>query len=540
MSDKYSKNILPIILVVEDASEECIDRAKASLDNFYNACLKLNSEIKVVIRTLKCTSKCEWLTNGYEGLDNLAKYTYNLAKEGVDIKDLSLTLLSRFVRSIDGFSPLVFFFSTNEYFEPTPVYFDQHICINYQTILVNFSKSESSTLFASAMKSNCLKLRTINCNEGAPISSREFYVEMKFHIFREIEFAKMMSKSLRVKDEDSEHFMELRTARQRSLKAAAKEMANLIKVPCAAPPKANVHEKPEMSGPIERPAPGAMPLDDMKLNSDSVSLSCESNDVINYSLICEKEIKRNSYFELQFATYIDKYSFITEKIARDFIDPHIRSGVMSNISNNSEVTLILYSPNCESVHDEQSFIWDGKFNITPLVGIVDKHFKDNRVILAIDILVNGIRVTTVKTVVDLTKSNKGKLDLFKKDVKRVFFSYSSKDRKTVLNIVKRTTEFTGRSIEFFLVVLKLRAGENWQHRIYEEIDSSDTFCLIWSYSAYRSKWVKKEWEYALDNKGITVFNPININNEKKHHAPIPRKLSSIHFANYKLLNKESL
>ena len=513
--EKNKENVLPIVLMVQDANEEIIQAATKTLNNFYNACYRLEGYADIYINVLVCSTKCEWLTKGYENIETAPKHECKTATNKVDIKEMVSVLKSRLLTFPGYYEPLVFFFLTNEFERTSFAYINDLGNLYCPKIIVNLLDSEDNSLFIRLLKNCSHRTRVLVNNGDDGVSLFNFLHLIKFHMLSE---------------EGKEKGKELEKVKAKVRYTLSPNQTN--EKPASTPMLTDTITDNDISWSLLNfsretsgeyvPAPRGAPT---------------NNGLINYSLLCENEIKRNSNFTIDFVTFTDEYRYIVDKVKESYKSPSTKSGAINNVAENSEITLRLFSPNIASIHDEQSFIWDGKFNITTLSGFVDKHYDGDNLLLVVDIIINGIKITTVKTTVDLLKSTLGKLDFFKEDVRRVFFSYSSKDRKTVLQIVKKTIGVTGDSIDFFLDVLKLRAGDNWQERIYQEIDNSDTFCLLWSYSAYRSKWVKKEWEYALNKKGLGVFNPININNEKEHHVPIPRKLSSIHFANYNVLIK---
>ena len=78
--------------------------------------------------------------------------------------------------------------------------------------------------------------------------------------------------------------------------------------------------------------------------------------------------------------------------------------------------------------------------------------------------------------------------------KRVFISYSSKDRETVSAIA---TAYAAAGVEHFFDRTSLKSGEEWSPRLRREIDRADLFHLCWSKSAAGSEWVEKEAEHAL-------------------------------------------
>lgn len=78
--------------------------------------------------------------------------------------------------------------------------------------------------------------------------------------------------------------------------------------------------------------------------------------------------------------------------------------------------------------------------------------------------------------------------------KRVFLSYSSKDRETVSAIA---TAYQMAGVEHFWDRASLKSGEEWGPRLRREIDRCDLFHLCWSKSAAASEWVEKETSHAI-------------------------------------------
>lgn len=81
--------------------------------------------------------------------------------------------------------------------------------------------------------------------------------------------------------------------------------------------------------------------------------------------------------------------------------------------------------------------------------------------------------------------------------KRVFLSYSSKDRETVSAIA---TAYDAAGVQHFFDRTSLKSGEEWSPRLRQEIDRADLFHLCWSKSAAQSEWVTKEAEHALTRR----------------------------------------
>jgi TIR domain len=81
-----------------------------------------------------------------------------------------------------------------------------------------------------------------------------------------------------------------------------------------------------------------------------------------------------------------------------------------------------------------------------------------------------------------------------KRYQRVFFSYSSQDRRRVLEVAQ---SYRVLGVSFFNDILSLEPGQRWQQGLYKEIDICDLFLLFWSYASSRSEWVAKEAQYAV-------------------------------------------
>jgi TIR domain len=88
--------------------------------------------------------------------------------------------------------------------------------------------------------------------------------------------------------------------------------------------------------------------------------------------------------------------------------------------------------------------------------------------------------------------------------KKIFFSYSSKDRRDVSLVAQ---SYHAIDQDFFMDILSLSAGERWERQLYRKIDECDVFMLFWSENARQSEWVEKETEYALKKEAETKKQP---------------------------------
>jgi hypothetical protein len=80
---------------------------------------------------------------------------------------------------------------------------------------------------------------------------------------------------------------------------------------------------------------------------------------------------------------------------------------------------------------------------------------------------------------------------------RAFLSYAHEDRAKVLESVK---VIRALGMHFFQDLLALSPGEEWEARLYRELDACDVLLLFWSRAAKNSPWVRKEVDYALRHR----------------------------------------
>lgn len=116
--------------------------------------------------------------------------------------------------------------------------------------------------------------------------------------------------------------------------------------------------------------------------------------------------------------------------------------------------------------------------------------------------------------------------------KRVFLSYSSKDRETVAAIA---TAYAAAGVQHFFDRTSLKSGEEWSPRLRREIDRADLFHLCWSRAASASEWVEKEAEHALTKRRRSNGKRPDITVQMLDGppwAPHPPHLDSINFDDF--------
>lgn len=271
-----------------------------------------------------------------------------------------------------------------------------------------------------------------------------------------------------------------------------------------------------------------------KITENSRSIKKENREknayTVQYSVLSPKSIQKGNDFLLDFYMYEPEFSSIVQKALAegDGKLQEKRSGT-SIVKEGSQITVRLYSPNIPDLFDEDEFVWTKDYHCSQLVGEIPSDYQKSTIVLAVDVLVYGLRVTTLKCIVNLDEA-KQKNEFTRIDIKKAFFSYSSKDRDAVL-MLKQGMEGLCPDIECFVDFIFLKGGQQCYEEVRSKIDQSDVLFLVWSRNAYKSKWVKEEWTYALETKGERFIHPLAIEPIDKSKCPVPKKLKDMHFGN---------
>jgi hypothetical protein len=92
-------------------------------------------------------------------------------------------------------------------------------------------------------------------------------------------------------------------------------------------------------------------------------------------------------------------------------------------------------------------------------------------------------------------------------------------------------------VRIFQDILDLEPGERWERSLYRHIDEADALVLFWSSAAKRSKWVRKEVDYAISRRQGDDFAPPDIRPVIIEGPPVPRpwrELAYLHFNDLKI------
>ena len=178
----------------------------------------------------------------------------------------------------------------------------------------------------------------------------------------------------------------------------------------------------------------------------------------------------------------------------------------------------------------QRMIWQGRFTSAEFFVDIPSDYKRSTMAGTVVLSVGGFPVGKMKFITTFVSNPTplhAAVDITR--FKRIFMSYSHKDSKCVISMAEGF-KLSG-NVEYFLDRHTLRSGDDFEKRIHEFIDSSDAFVLFWSKNAAQSKWVEREYTWAIDRKrqigddGL-VIHPLHI----KPQAEVPEALGKLHFS----------
>lgn len=153
----------------------------------------------------------------------------------------------------------------------------------------------------------------------------------------------------------------------------------------------------------------------------------------------------------------------------------------------------------------------------------------------IEVLHNGMLLAQLLFEVEALGGSAGTVDSrelkeTKRHISSAFASYSSKD---INKVKQRVQGMSAVGVDVFMDVLSLRAGQKWEQELMRNIKYRDIFYLFWSPHARESKYVEREWKYALKERGLDFIHPIPLTDPQD--APPPPELNDLHFKDIYLM-----
>jgi hypothetical protein len=208
---------------------------------------------------------------------------------------------------------------------------------------------------------------------------------------------------------------------------------------------------------------------------------------------------------------------------RTFVGPRVERGAV--------IVATLSMPDFTVPFPENQILWNGRLEQASFTFSVAPELLAGQYPAQLTLHVNGLCIAMLSFTVAVSDAA-DRSSFSVKPYRKVFASYSSKDRDAVLGRVQGMQKVMP-GIEVFVDVASLRAGDKWQERIRTEIESSDAFYLFWSEDASKSEWVEREWRIALQKPGLDRIDPVPLVSPAVVPPP-PELAGDLHFNDWTL------
>jgi hypothetical protein len=193
------------------------------------------------------------------------------------------------------------------------------------------------------------------------------------------------------------------------------------------------------------------------------------------------------------------------------------------------ITLKLSMPGVEIADPSDRICWRGRPANASFAVAIPADIATSELIGTVHLSIDGVPFGKITFVAQLQGAEGVLRDEYDRKFARIhkaFASYASTERAEVLARLQGMRAVCP-DLDVFLDVLSLRAGDDWETRLREEVPTRDAFYLFWSQEAASSEWVTREWRMALDERGLKYIVPVPL--QHPHDAPPPGELSRLHF-----------
>ena len=224
-----------------------------------------------------------------------------------------------------------------------------------------------------------------------------------------------------------------------------------------------------------------------------------NEDEVFSSVFAPAEVKSKSHFMVQ--VYLHLYEE-TENIAHLAIeaDPKAERRKYTPLSTklkvNDKVTveLNIYGESLLQSY-YKDLTWRGRFTQCTFDYFVPANLDIEELSCEVNLYVNGALVGDMRFLTNIVeRPRKLNSEIISRMFKRIFISYAHQDSVRVRDFA---LAYKAQGVDYFFDRDKLGAGDVFEEKIFEYIDSADLFILCWSANAANSEYVRKERRRAM-------------------------------------------
>jgi len=257
----------------------------------------------------------------------------------------------------------------------------------------------------------------------------------------------------------------------------------------------------------------------------------KSLDNVHFSVAGPKTAKPGSDFLLTFWAFLDTQR---NDVLRRIYDSHPPENTRIHykgpvkIEREKQITLFIEIKDLIIKQNITSIYWTGEITSEIFQASVPDNVVIGTKIGKISLLVEGMEISTIHFSLEITNSltEVRSLPVNVRLHQNAFASYSKKDTKKVLARIQ-AMEIVAPWLKVYIDFDGIRAGQYWKDELKKSITDMDVFYLFWSENSAKSEWVKREWQCALNSKGLDYIQPVPLVNPDK--VPPPAELSPKQF-----------
>ncbi len=224
-----------------------------------------------------------------------------------------------------------------------------------------------------------------------------------------------------------------------------------------------------------------------------------AGDEVYSSVFAPAEMRPKSHLLVQVYLHLLEESEIVAQLAvesdkeaqrRDYIPLQIRlkTGDAVDVEMNVYGDTLLFN-------DRKTIRWQGKFTKCSFDYFVSDRFIFDELNCEINLYVNGALVGDMRFITKIVNQPRQlNSEIVSRAFKHIFISYAHQDSKRVKGFA---LAYRAQGVDYFFDRDKLAAGDVYEEKIFEYIDSADLFILCWSVNAASSEYVGKERKRAM-------------------------------------------
>lgn len=227
----------------------------------------------------------------------------------------------------------------------------------------------------------------------------------------------------------------------------------------------------------------------------------KKNDEVYSSVFAPAEMRRGSHFLIQVYLHLYEEADKVKSLAaesdndakrRDYVALQMKLkqddkvDVELNIYGRSRLTNI-----------RKSVLWRGAFTKCSFDYLVPQNIDVSELSSEINMYVNGVLLGEMRFITKIVYAPRNLYsEILSRTFKKIFISYAHQDIRQVRNLA---LAYKAQGVDYFFDRDKLKAGDVYEEKIFQYIDSADLFILCWSKNAAQSDYVAKEKKRALSH-----------------------------------------